>query len=79
MTKTEIYEALTVIFRDLFMDDDIILKSDMSADDVDGWDSGANLNIIAAVEQRFQIKVRTMEIAQLMNVGDIAKMVESKL
>lgn len=37
MTDAEIYAALDVIFRDLFLDDDIALKPETSARDIKGW------------------------------------------
>lgn len=79
MTVQDIYDALTQIFREYFLDEDLELRPDLSADNVDGWDSGANLNIMAAIEQRFRIKLRTIEIGQLANVGDMVGLIRTKL
>ena len=37
-TEAEIYGALTEIFRDVFMRDDLALNPDLSAKDVPGWE-----------------------------------------
>ena len=39
MNETQILEALTQVFRDVFDDDDIVLTAATTAQDVEGWDS----------------------------------------
>jgi len=46
----DIHAKLTEIFREVFMDDSIVLTDQTTSKDVDGWDSFAHLNIILAVE-----------------------------
>lgn len=58
--------------------DDIALRSDFSAKDVNGWDSFKQIEIIIATEQRFGIRLNTREIDGLQNVGDLARIVASK-
>jgi acyl carrier protein len=71
MTDAEIYAALTVIFRDVFLSDDLVLTPILNANDVPGWDSFRQIEIIIATEQHFGIKFSTREIDQLANVGDL--------
>jgi acyl carrier protein len=71
MTNPEIYAALTVIFRDVFLSDDLVLTPTLNANDVPGWDSFRQIEIIIATEQHFGIKFSTREIDQLANVGDL--------
>ena len=61
MTEAEVYEGLTEIFRDLFGDDAIALAASTTAADVNGWDSFNHINIIAAAEERFGVKIGTRE------------------
>lgn len=75
MTENEVYEALTEVFHDIFADDTIALKPETNAEDIDDWDSFNHLNILAATEERFHIKLLTKEIDGLTNVGDIVKLV----
>jgi acyl carrier protein len=79
VTASEIYEQLTEIFRDLFDDDTLVLRPDITAADVPGWDSFNHVNLIVAVETRFNIKFKTAEIEGLRNVGHLVEVIESKL
>jgi acyl carrier protein len=79
VTAGEIYEQLTEIFRDLFDDDALALRPETTAADVPGWDSFNHVNLIVAVEARFNIKFKTAEIEGLRNVGHLVEVIESKL
>ena len=72
-------EKLTGIFRTVFDNDDIQLRPDMTADDVDGWDSLSHVNLILAVEKGFAIKFNQRELMTFHNVGELLRAVESKL
>jgi acyl carrier protein len=84
MTDEEIYEQLTEIIRDVLMNFDLVLRPDLTAKDVDGWDSYKMIEIIVAVESHFGMRVKSKELDELENVGDLvtlireAKSVESK-
>ena len=75
MSSTEIYAALTEIFRDIFLDDEMQLSPTLSARDVDGWDSFKQIEIILATEARFGIRLKTKEINNLLCVGDLAAVI----
>jgi acyl carrier protein len=77
-TEADIYAGLTEIFQDVFLRDDIVLSPDLSADDVEGWDSFKQIEIIMATEERFGVKFRTRELDGLGNVGDLARLVGEK-
>ncbi|TWI57438.1 acyl carrier protein [Pseudomonas duriflava] len=79
MNETELYTALTQVFHDVFDDDSIVLKPDMTADDIDGWDSQTHVLLIVSAEQRFGIKFRTAELESLKNVGHFAQLINTKL
>ena len=78
MTEAEIYAALDEIFRDVFLRDDIKLTAELSANDVAGWDSFKQIDIILAVEARYGIKFNTRELDSLHNVGDLARTIAAK-
>ena len=79
MNEDEISAGLTEIFRDLFADDALVLKAEMTARDVAGWDSIKHISLIVAVEERFGIKWKASEIDNLKNVGDIERTVRNKV
>ena len=39
MSRSEIYDRLTEIFRDFFDDDDIVISDETTSDDIEDWDS----------------------------------------
>ena len=78
MNENQILEALTQVFRDVFDDDDIVLTSATTAQDIEGWDSQAHVNLIVAAEMRFGIRFRTAELESLHDVGQFARLIESK-
>ena len=77
-TEAESIAALTEIFHDVFMRDDLVLTAELNAKDVAGWDSFKQIEIIMATEERFGIKMSTREIDSLQNVGDLVRVVMGK-
>ena len=78
-TEAAIYDGLTEVFHDVFGDDALTLTPTLSADQVKGWDSVRMVTIILGVEQHFGIKLRSREVDQLKNVGDLAQLVQAKV
>jgi acyl carrier protein len=80
---TEVHYQLQDVFRDVFSDPSIILNEGMTAEDVDGWDSLAHINLIIAIEKRFGVKFATAEISRLKedsaNVGSLLQALAGKL
>lgn len=72
-------ETLTDIFRQVFDDPGIKLTPETTADMVEGWDSLSHVNLMMAVENRFNIRFKQKEIMSFKNVGDLARCVEGKL
>jgi len=77
-TEADVYSGLTEIFHDVFMREDITLSPDLTAKQVQGWDSFKQIEIIMASEEKWGIKFNTRELDSLRCVGDLAKMVVSK-
>jgi acyl carrier protein len=73
-----INEALTAIFRDVFLREDMVLSPEMSAATVEGWDSFKQIEIMISVEERFGILLNTREIDSLRCVGDLMALVKAK-
>lgn len=53
-------------------------KDDTKAFEVPGWDSLSHMQIIAAVEQEYGIRLRNLEIIKLKSVGDLQILIDSK-
>ena len=75
MSRGEILAKLTAVFRDVFDDDDLILTEATTRDDVEGWDSLANINIVVSIEDEFNISFSMDNIVDIKTVGDLADVV----
>ena len=78
MEESQIYLRLREIFEDVFDDDSIEVAPQLSAKDVDGWDSLTHIRLILTVEKAFKIKFSTTEIGKLQNVGDLVALIQSR-
>ena len=71
-------EQLNTIFQEVFDDDDIRITPEMTANDIDGWDSLSHVNLITTVETRFNIRFSQKELLTQKNVGDLIRDIELK-
>ncbi|MDP8984859.1 MAG: acyl carrier protein [Pseudomonadota bacterium] len=78
MQTPEIYQKLTLVLRDVFDDDAIAVGPDLTADDVDGWDSLTHIRLMLTVEKAFAIRFAASEVGKLKNVGELASLIASK-
>lgn len=72
-------QSLNQIFCMVFDDDTIQILPEMTANDVDGWDSLSHVNLIVAVESAFKIRFTQKELLTFKNVGDLHNSIEKKL
>ena len=79
MDNAEIWKLATSVFRETLDRDDLVLTPQLTARDVEGWDSLSHILLVVAVEQRFGIKFSTGEIDGLENVGQFIALIERKL
>jgi acyl carrier protein len=78
MRESEIYEFLKEVFKDIFGRDDIFLSPALTAQDVVGWDSFRQVEITLALEERYGIRIRTKELSNVANLGDLVALVLRK-
>lgn len=78
MDREELIEKLTAIFRSVFANNTIVLNDEMTADDVETWDSLTHVAMIAEVEKQFCIKFKLRDLSKLKTVGDLIGIIESK-
>jgi acyl carrier protein len=58
--------------------DDLKVKRETTADDVEEWDSLTHVRLIVAIERAFKIKFSNAEIERLRNVGELVDAIASK-
>ena len=79
MSEDAILDKLAQIFRDVFDDDEITISAETTAQDIEGWDSISNIQLLVAIEQAFRgIKFSTGEVANMKNVGEMVDAVRRK-
>lgn len=79
MDSAEIYQKMTPVFRDVLDDETLELTAELTAKDVDDWDSLSHVRLILSVERAFGVRFSTAELAQFENVGELVDMVSDKL
>ncbi len=80
MTKPELLKSLNEIFIELFKDPSIVLTEETKAADIENWDSLNNIRLILLIEKRLKLKkIRTDEIQDWQNVGDMCESISKKI
>lgn len=77
--NVDILKQLTKIFWEVFNDEDIVLTRETTANDIDGWDSFAHLNLIMSIEEFFKIDITDEEAPSLQNIGDLVDLINLKV
>jgi acyl carrier protein len=78
MDSPQVYTKLSEIFHEVFDDEDIRVSPELSADDVEEWDSLSHIRLILSVEKAFAIKFSAAEIGKLKNVGELVTLIQAK-
>ena len=71
MTREEVFERLSEVFREVFDDQDIVLSDATTAEDIEDWDSFEHINLIVAVEEEFSFKIPMGKVVTMKNVGEM--------
>ena len=80
MERSDILKKLNDIFIDVMdLDDDFELNEDMSADDIDEWDSLSHIRLMKAIEATFGIKFTAKGVLDWEDIQDCVDSIESKL
>lgn len=78
MNREDVLKDLELVFRDVFDDDDLKIFDDMNAEDIEDWDSLAQINLIVAIENNFNIKIDIEEVVKFQNVGQMVDSIYKK-
>lgn len=78
MNRNEVIEKLTPIFRKVFSEPNLELKDEMTANEVERWDSLSHMMMITEVEKEFGIKFKLKDLNKMKQVGDLINLIESK-
>jgi acyl carrier protein len=78
-SKQALTQRLSAVFQDVFDDDDLRVFPEMTARDVDDWDSLMHITLILAIEKEFRIRLKAAEVGALENVGQMIDLLHGRL
>ena len=76
LSETAILERVQAIARDLLDDPAIVLTEGGTVDGIPGWDSGAHLEIMLAIEDAFSIRFTEEELSGFATLGELVRRVQ---
>ena len=79
MTHEEIMEKVQRIFREVFDDDELVIKDSTNSSDIEDWDSLEHIALVVSMEKEFDLKFDLKEVNALANVGERVDLIASKL
>ncbi len=79
MDEPQIYSQLSEIFKEVFDEDSVQVTPELSAKDVEGWDSLAHIRLIMTVERAFKIKFSASQVGKLENVGNLVALIKARI
>ena len=79
MERKEIMDALTAIYKEVLNDETFVLNETLPYNGAEGWDSLAQMLLIANIEERFNVKFKLREINGIKTVSDIINLIYEKL
>ena len=79
MNRSEIFEKLNEVFRDVFDDESITVGEGTAAKDVEGWDSLRHITLLAAIEDEIDIEFSMGQTVSMKNVGEMVDFIQEEL
>ncbi len=76
--KNNILNQLNQIFWEYFDDPTIILNNKTNANDIEEWDSLAQVGLILIIEKKFSIRFTSSEIENLPDIGAMVDLINEK-
>ena len=76
--KNNILKQLNQIFCEYFDDPIIILNNKTNANDIEEWDSLAQVGLILIIEKKFSIRFTSSEIENLPDIGAMVDLINEK-
>lgn len=75
MTREDVFIKLNEIFQEVFDDESIEVTETTNSEDIEDWDSLEHINLVAAIEQEFDIKFTMAQVVGMKNVGEMVDII----
>lgn len=79
MTRQDILLKLNEIFRDILDNETLTLTEETVFEDIDAWDSLAQVMIVMAAQEAFGIKFIIDEVTGIKSVREMADLIQQKV
>lgn len=79
MSREEVFERVTDIFRDVFDDDELVISDSTNSEDIEDWDSLEQIQLIVGMEKEFKVKFDIKTVNSLENVGQMVDLILSMI
>jgi acyl carrier protein len=73
--RHRVTQILQEIFIDVFDDEELVVSDEMTADDVEEWDSITHISMVVTIENRLGIKFKTTQLEGLKDVGALTSLI----
>ena len=70
--------VLQTIFREIFDDERLVITPQTAPRDIPSWDSVTQVQLILAIEEQFNFRFTTEEVAALKKAGDFMECIERR-
>jgi acyl carrier protein len=78
MNKEEILKIVNEIFVDVLDNLNVVIDLNTTANDVEDWDSLNHIQLVVAIEKRFNVRFKSNEIRNWENVNEMIESILSK-
>jgi acyl carrier protein len=78
MNKEEILKIVNEVFVDVLDNPNIVIDLNTTANDVEDWDSLNHIQLVVAIEKRFNVRFKSNEIRNWENVNEMLESILAK-
>lgn len=78
MTREQITSRLEAIFQDVFDDTGLFIREDMTAEDIEDWDSIEHVYLMMSIEKSFGIEMLDA-MEKPGNIGKLIDIIEERM
>ncbi len=79
MNREQLLAEINDIFKDAFMDDDLVITEETNAEDIEDWDSLMQITLITTIEGKYGIEFTLDDSLAMKNVGDMMDLIIQKV
>jgi len=78
MNRDEVFSAIKTIIRKEINNEQLVIEENMTALDIEGWDSLSHMSIISSIETYFNVSFSFIDVVNLEKVSDLVDLAMDK-